>query len=545
MPFSLRYKNKTTYTSTIGIILSLITILSITTLTFYYFYQLIMRSSFSVLICNDKSKFHSINLSDIPIMFGFLDLNSDLFSFNQDIFSLSVWMKHFSSISYDYNNISNNDNNNDITINNNRNYHSQYTRIELEFCENSIYKNKYPEMEKYDLSKYLCIKPNQKIELNGRYGDLIKGFKSLNIFFGYNEKLIENNLTLYQDFNKVINGSYLSIIYLSDVIDHYNYKNPIIKDFRNEIFQINSFSYKSFLYFFSSLTYMSDNGIIFNKYKNYSSFIFEYLNVDFVEKDNLESKMSFDNQNYSMILKISYTCADYPIIYYRHYLKIQNIFSQIGGYIDFVFIIFNSITMYFSRKNLVVDITNNLVCHSCINDCTKKLKKISKFINNENSNKDFLFNSSLHRHSLNLNNVQNYNLNKNTKNSLKYNFNNLNDNSSKNRINNRKISNSNIMKYNIKLAKFLNEKNNTPYQELKINYFDYLIPYFCLRKYQKYDLLCAYTDIMYSYLSIEEILLSIEKISKLFKEKKSDLFFKIKTENIFTYRKNEKEYLYI
>ena len=123
MPFSIRYKNKTTYTSTIGIILSLITILSITTIIFYYFYQLIMHTSFSVLICNDKSKFHSINLSNIPIMFGFLDLNSDLFSFNQDIFSLSVWMKNFSSINYDYNNINNNDTNNDITINNNRNIH--------------------------------------------------------------------------------------------------------------------------------------------------------------------------------------------------------------------------------------------------------------------------------------------------------------------------------------------------------------------------------------------------------------------------------------
>ena len=123
MPFSIRYKNKTTYTSTIGIILSLITILSITTIIFYYFYQLILHTSFSVLICNDKSKFHSINLSNIPIMFGFLDLNSDLFSFNQDIFSLSVWMKNFSSINYDYNNINNNDTNNDITINNNRNIH--------------------------------------------------------------------------------------------------------------------------------------------------------------------------------------------------------------------------------------------------------------------------------------------------------------------------------------------------------------------------------------------------------------------------------------
>ncbi len=29
---------------------------------------------------------------------------------------------------------------------------------------------------------------------------------------------------------------------------------------------------------------MSDNGIIFNKYKNYTSFIFAHRNLDFVEK---------------------------------------------------------------------------------------------------------------------------------------------------------------------------------------------------------------------------------------------------------------------
>ena len=540
MPFSIRYKNKMTYTSKIGIILSIITILSISALIFYYFYQLITHSSFTVLLCNDKSKLHSINLSNIPIMFSFLDLNSNLFLINQDIFSLSVWMKNFSSIHNDFN--VNQNNNNDITINNNNNYHIHYSRIELELCENSIYKTKYPDMKKYDLSKFLCIKPNQKIELSGRHGDLIKGFKSLNIFFGYNENLVRNNLTnnltLYKDFNKVINGSYLSIIYLSDVIDHYSYKNPIYQDFRNEIFQISKFYFKSFVYFFSSLTYMSDNGIFFNKYKNFTSFIFDHLNLDFVEKNNSESKMSFDNENYTIILKISYTCADYPITYYRHYLKIQNIFSNIGGCIDFVFIIFNYITIYFARKNLVVDITDNLVCHFCIDDCSKNLNKISKFINNENSNKDFLFNSTLHRRSLNLNNVHNYNLNKN----INHNFSILNDNTS-NRINNRKISNSNIMRYNSKLTKFLNEKNYTPYQKLKINYFDYLIPYFCLRKYKKYDLLCAYTDIMYSYLSLEEILPSIEKISKLFKEKKNDLLLKTTIKNIFTYRKNEKEFL--
>ena len=44
---------------------------------------------------------------------------------------------------------------------------------------------------------------------------------------------------------------------------------------------------------------------------------------------------------------------------------------------------------------------------------------------------------------------------------------------------------------------------------------------------------------MYSYLSLEEILPTIEKISKLLKDKNNESFFKSKTNNIFTYRKNE------
>ncbi len=83
-------------------------------------------------------------------------------------------------------------------------------------------------------------------------------------------------------------------------------------------------------------------------------------------------------------------------------------------------------------------------------------------------------------------------------------------------------------------------KKKNVYQKLKISsFFDYLLPYTCLRKFKQYDLLCTYTDIMYYYLSLEEILPSIEKISRIFKEKKDDLFFKSKNEPIFTYRENE------
>ena len=556
MPFSIRYKNKTTFSSKIGIILSIITILIILSLTLYFLIELITHSSFTILFCNDRSKLHSIDLSNIPIMFNFLDLQSNSFLINQNLFSLSVWMKHFTSIKNNSDNNNNNNgnynNNDELIINNNYNYHVKYSKIELESCENSIYIEKYPEMKKYELNKFLCIQPNQKIEIFGRHGDLINNFTSLNIFFGYDENVVKNNLTsnlsLYENYNKVLNGAYLSIIYLSNVIDHYSHKNPIYQDFRNEVFQINKNSFKSFVYYFSSLTYMSDEGKILNCYKNYTSFIFDHLTLDFLENGSSESKMSFNNKNYSMLIKISYTLADYPIIYYRNYLKIQNIFSEIGGCIDLIFIICNFITMYFSRKKLIVDITDNLVCHYCIDACTKNNKNISKFIHNDYSNKDFLVNSSLKRHSLNLNNIKNYDLiDKNIDNNIieekncSQNFSNKNgctENNSKKEIYPRKDFGNKTLNFdNSKLNKFLNE--NKVFQELKINLFDYLIPYYCLRKHKKYDLLCAYTDIMYSYLSLEQILPTIEKISKLLKDKNNESFFKSKINNIFTYRKNE------
>ena len=511
MPFSIKYKNKSTYTSIIGIILSIFSILLLTIYSTYYFIQLINHDLFSILEVNDKRKYHSINLSNIPIMFGFLDINSKLLTINQEYFSLSAWIKSLTPINNSYANIT-------------------FSRIEIELCSNSEYIKIYPDMERYNLEKYLCIKPNQNIEIFGRYGDSINGFHSLNVYFGHcsSEECIKNNL---DDINRILFNSYLSVIYLSDVIDHFNYHEPLQKKFRSENFEITPLSFKKYIYYFSSLTYMSDNGLIFNKYKNYYSYFFDHIHLDFVGRNNADSELYYDNNNFSIVTQISFSCADYPIIYNRKYLKIQDIFSRIGGIIDFVYLICNFITIYISRKSLVVDIADTLVCHDCVKACMKKSQSlgynnISKFIHKEKkSQKEF--NSS---NDLKYSKIQRFSLNEIQKNNL----------NSKDILKLQKtFSNYNNIQYkNTRLDKFLKKKN--VYQKLKISsFFDYLLPYTCLRKFKQYDLLCTYTDIMYYYLSLEEILPSIEKISRIFKEKKDDLFFKSKNEPIFTYRENE------
>jgi hypothetical protein len=227
--------------------------------------------------------------------------------------------------------------------------------------------------------------------------------------------------------------------------------------------------------------------------------------------------MSFDKKNYTMIFKLSYSCTEFPIIYHRIYLKIQDIISKIGGSINFIFIVFNYITKYFSRKNFVVDITDTLVCHNCINNCTKNCKKennkISKFITNYITNIENIINSSIENHidkinkrSLNISDIKRSNY----------------ENNSKMFIFPQKInSNNNISNFNnSKLDKYLKHNTILYHQKLKLTFFDYIIPFICLRRLKKYDLICTFNDILCSYLSLEEILPSIEKVSKLFKEKK-------------------------
>jgi len=515
-PFRLYYKKRSRYTSTLGIILSVLSILFLINFTLYHFIQLIMKKSFSIIISSDSKSSHTINLSNIPIMIGLLDSNSSLYEMTQKYYNITVFIKTLTPI-----------NNSDAFIN--------FKRLELEMCNESIYVNKYPEMKKnYDLSKYLCIKPNQSIIINGRYGDSINEYNSLNIYFMICTDFKCQNVEIIEEANKLLYNSFLSIHYLYNNIDHYNYKNPLSKIFRNENFQISPIVFKKFLYYFTNMTYISDQGVFLTSQKQYSSFIFDHLYLDFVGRNNNNTKIIINQLEYSRILQISISCGDYPIIYKRDYLEITEIFSKIGGSIDFIFIVCNAITNYFSKKSLIVDITDNLIYKKNINDYqNQQISNISKFVKQETLPKPF-FNSASHF----INIEKKLKINLNSKNKL--NYININNNLENNKCNNNQNNNDYKINYpnifnNSKFLKFVNQRITSQYpQKLRISLIDYILPYFYLKKYKVYELLCAYTDIMKSYLSLEEYFPTMERISKLLKNDQ-EIINKTNTNNIFTY----------
>ena len=509
LQYSIHYKDKRTFVSSLGIFLSIFSILFFIILLYYYFQKLIFRSSFSILVSNERKISNSIDLNNIPIMISLLNNNASLIEINQNYFDISVWKKTLTPI-------------------NNSNTLISYSRIELEYCNQSIYQNKYPEMKRYDLSKYLCIKPNQNLKIKGRYGDTINVYNSINIYFSVciTEDCLKNNDI--NELTKILYNSYISMNYLYDTINHYNYSSPFNKIFRNEVFQISPIVFKKFIYYFSSMKYISDNGILFIKEKKYKSFTFDHLYLDFVGRNNTDSTTTYDNKKFSKIIQISLSCADYSIVYNRNYLKITEIFSNIGGLIDFIFIVCNAITIYFSRKSLIADISNNLVFNG--DNKNENERKISKFVIFNDSSKINFGNTSNKELIYSENRKFNINVN-----DIKHIPNNEQIiNNKKQVITKHDLLNNNNSFY-IKYLKNSNLKNLHS-QKLKISFLDYFLPYFILKKYKNYELLCVYHNIMHSYLSLEQLLPSIERCRKLF-QSGNPFLTKINENNIFSFRK--------
>ena len=98
LQYSIHYKDKRTFVSSLGIFLSIFSILFFIILLYYYFQKLIFRSSFSILVSNERKISNSIDLNNIPIMISLLNNNASLIEINQNYFDISVWKKTLTPI---------------------------------------------------------------------------------------------------------------------------------------------------------------------------------------------------------------------------------------------------------------------------------------------------------------------------------------------------------------------------------------------------------------------------------------------------------------
>ena len=285
-----------------------------------------------------------------------------------------------------------------------------------------------------------------------------------------------------------LQNSYISLIYISNTVNHDNFSNPVIHYLQSDSFAITSDNVKRYYYYFSKEKYISNNGILFNNITKIDFFQYKYTLMDFLKKE----EQSFYSEN--TLIEINFSCIDIETEYLRVYLKLKDIIGIIGGWTDIVALIFNYISYYFSKKSFVLELCNSLMSynfHKMISIENHKKK------NNEDKNKSstmILFYKIKSLTKMNNNYIIKTpnNLINNMKNKL----------GQSNKTSNRSITNFSKEEKIFDINNFKNKKNKN-----FCFYFKYfLFPFFIIENYQSYQLYGIYSKIYYKFMSIDVII---------------------------------------
>ena len=465
IPIPLRFKQQSEYQTKCGVFSSLILILAFLILVLIFGIQLIERSNFTIISSLETNVTSAVDLSEVPIMFAMQTPQGAMIEDDPRLFSYSALKINM-----------------EVTMDNGADkIESKVAPLQLEQCD--INKHFYG-YESYfshlNVSQYKCFKPGQNLQISGRIGDRLNGFKQITIYIN------QCNSSMFHCYSDTEAGAKLSNVffmftYLSNNVDHFNYTDPIQKEVRTETLSISSTLFKKYYYRFSRSEYHSDNGLIFEKIKKYIFFEYQGYNVD----------VNSDGQN---IAEGSYSfttfhCHDYVSKYKRICTKIQAMIATISGIFNVIFVVLKIITFFISSQILQVDMANTLIFGE------RKDKELRDIYAIQNSS------------SFNIKNSINVPMNT--------------------PISTEQMMSNNYFKSRPStLTKggevtttqgnaYLDTSSNSPPIRKKspyliVDWYQYILPFSCYKK-EDFNKLRRFTDIIYYFLSVEQILPSIEK----------------------------------
>ena len=372
IPISLSFKKKYLYKTFIGSTLTIFGAILIIVYFIIRLNQIISKSIFTIISNEFQNPKGEIDFSNIPILFALADNNGNPLKLDSKIFEFSVVLSEYVQ---------------NFDINGNSNIIYTEKEIEIERCDNLTGFVDFSYFSEYNISYFKCIKPNQNLTINGTYGDIMSGYKSLKIIIKkctvencYNDKYIES----------FIANTKLVIAYLGYKTNFYNNKKDIEKTIYSRSISLSPFFSKKVFYSMTLVKYeIYDDLFLNNKKEN-----FYFLNRDtFVEfSPNINIPDNIQNDTFAFF------CFVYDgnmLRYTKKFEKIGEIFSYLGNYFNIILTFFRIINNYFSNKILFTDVFYTFFFED-------KFKRKDKIVRFDNSKLFFLFNKNLNQSKINL-----------------------------------------------------------------------------------------------------------------------------------------------
>ena len=463
VPTSLSYKNEYFYETNIGAILTILFFIIILIITSYQIILLSKKSSFKLISNQYTDLSQKLDFSQTPFLFELTNDYGQAIELDSKLFSIEAFSSEMAMIIYENGTIKR------IFSN---------TKLELEKCS-EIYSNQ-SEYSNLNLSRYICIKPEQNLTSFGLVGDINYPFKGIRIYIN---KCSGSDCYDNSEIIKKMNNVKFIVSYLSLSSNMFYLKNENIKyQLYSKYFSISTNVLKKIIFTYDIGRFYLYNSIAFKNEISLNYILGNDYSIDF----DLDPTSTIQNNDYTLA-SISFNYGGRVIETRKEVQTLFESISIIGNYFNIILTIFKVINGYYTNKVLFVDIFKSLFFY----------KENINFNNKNNinlkNNVNLYYNKSFEKKSnLDLSNEifnNNFNKNKSIKSIKSQNkkFTIENGNSS---IPKRKSQTYDKIKENIKTKKLI---------------YYYLFPLWIIKRIKKFKSIYIIKDIICGYFSIEKM----------------------------------------
>jgi hypothetical protein len=177
--------------------------------------------------------------------------------------------------------------------------------------------------ETYDYKGGLCFDKNQNITISGLFG--MEGYTAIQIQFyrcvnttTYNKCKPENEIEKY------LNYTFVTVYAIQYYVQTNDYEQPFKKGIKDYFFPVSLNSYTDTSFYLKEINMESDSGLLQESYQEMDGFTHQ----------SFTSQIS--NLKQQKFASIVIQLTDQKDVYFRSYMKLQNLFALVGGFINFL-----------------------------------------------------------------------------------------------------------------------------------------------------------------------------------------------------------------
>jgi hypothetical protein len=326
------------YKTCLGGVISILTLIVISGFALYFSSQVFSRSQMSLLSSQTSDFNMLIDFNKIPLLF---------------LISTSTGVLYNTRTTYPILQVAN--------------YYPEYrgaaniTTVPFKPCNSSDIVGYEDLYDGINLENYLCLnRTGTNLTLWGNLGDLKSGYSKFSI---YSARCTNNSIYNYNadpatclptpQIEKLLSDSNVHI-YMSfpdNVINYNDATKPLTTYLRTEDFVMPLLSGFRHAYQLKNTFVHSDLGFVFE----------DFVNIPTYQVDSLKST-SYVSNNYP--ISEAYGSVNFQIspkadVHKRTYIKLQVLCANIGGIVNFVYIVAHITVTYFTNKSLMLDYVNN------------------------------------------------------------------------------------------------------------------------------------------------------------------------------------------